>query len=166
MIPSVQRGFVAAIKKPPAAVRRAGGPDSQRNLILRGIAWETCLKLWAFQIRFVSTGPTTPSKSWLSSFEPPSERLFLSRTRDTQSCQEPLLTGSFASQCGLIVQGNVDGHDEVEIGYSFLRDQWNSRFATEAAIACRDFGFNLNLSRLVNIHLGRNQQHKPNPEIR
>ena len=42
-------------------------------------------------------------------------------------------TSTFAGQCGLIMQRNVDGRDEVEIGYSFLREQWNSGFATEAA---------------------------------
>src|ERR1700730_15408171 len=30
-------------------------------------------------------------------------------------------TSNFADQCGLILQRNVDGCDEVEIGYSFLR---------------------------------------------
>ena len=61
-------------------------------------------------------------------------------------------TRTFAGQCGLIMQRNVDGRDEVEIGYSFLRAQWNSGFATEAAMACRDFGFaNLNLAHLVSL---------------
>ena len=61
-------------------------------------------------------------------------------------------TRAFAGQCGLIMQRNVDGCDEVEIGYSFLRGQWNLGFATEAAIACRDFGFsNLNLTHLVSL---------------
>lgn len=40
-------------------------------------------------------------------------------------------TLDFVGQCGLIVQRNVDGRDEVEIGYSFLRSQWNRGFATE-----------------------------------
>jgi RimJ/RimL family protein N-acetyltransferase len=61
-------------------------------------------------------------------------------------------TGTFAGQCGLIMQRNVDGRDEVEIGYSFLRAQWNSGFATEAAMACRDFGFvNVKLTHLVSL---------------
>jgi RimJ/RimL family protein N-acetyltransferase len=61
-------------------------------------------------------------------------------------------TSSFAGQCGLTMQRNVDGHDEVEIGYSFLRREWNAGLATEAAIVCRDFGFaNLNLTRLVSL---------------
>jgi ribosomal-protein-alanine N-acetyltransferase len=61
-------------------------------------------------------------------------------------------TRTFAGQCGLMMQRDVDGRDEVEIGYSFLRGQWNAGFATEAAIVCRDFGFaNLNLTHLVSL---------------
>lgn len=61
-------------------------------------------------------------------------------------------TNAFAGQCGLILQRDVDGLDEVEIGYSFLRSQWNNGFATEAATACRDFGFaELNRARLVSL---------------
>jgi RimJ/RimL family protein N-acetyltransferase len=61
-------------------------------------------------------------------------------------------TAEFIGQCGLILQRNVDGHDELEIGYSFLRKQWNLGFATEAAIACRDFGFTtLDRAHLVSL---------------
>jgi len=61
-------------------------------------------------------------------------------------------TSNFAGQCGLILQRDVDGRDEVEVGYSFLRAQWNSGFATEAAVACRNFGFiNLDLAHLVSL---------------
>jgi RimJ/RimL family protein N-acetyltransferase len=61
-------------------------------------------------------------------------------------------TMSFAGQCGLVMQRDVDESDEVEIGYSFVRAHWNSGFATEAAIACRDFGFrDLNLGHLVSL---------------
>lgn len=61
-------------------------------------------------------------------------------------------TTQFVGQCGLILQRDVDGHDEVEIGYSFLRRQWNVGFATEAAIACRDFGFTtLDRTHLVSL---------------
>ena len=61
-------------------------------------------------------------------------------------------TATFAGQCGLVMQRNVDGRDEVEIGYSFLRGQWNSGLASEAAMACRDFGFaNLDLTHLVSL---------------
>jgi [ribosomal protein S5]-alanine N-acetyltransferase len=53
--------------------------------------------------------------------------------------------------CGLC-QIVVDNEPEVEIGHRFAREFWGQVFATEAAIAVRDYGFNaLNLSRLVAI---------------
>jgi RimJ/RimL family protein N-acetyltransferase len=59
-------------------------------------------------------------------------------------------TMEFVGQCGLTIQRDVDGRDEVEIGYLVLRRYWNMGFATEAAIACRDLGFTeLRRSRLV-----------------
>lgn len=41
-------------------------------------------------------------------------------------------TGQFAGQCGLVVQ-EVDGRQEVELGYLFLRCHWGHGLATEAA---------------------------------
>lgn len=61
-------------------------------------------------------------------------------------------TDAFVGQCGLVMQRDVDGRDEVEIGYSFLRRYWNRGLATEAARACRDYGFGtLKLRRLVSL---------------
>ena len=61
-------------------------------------------------------------------------------------------TDAFAGQCGLVMQRDVAGRDEVEIGYSFLRRYWNRGLATEAACACRDYGFGpLKLRRLVSL---------------
>lgn len=60
-------------------------------------------------------------------------------------------TGEFAGQCGLIVQ-NIEGTLEVEIGYSFRRALWGQGLATEAAQACRDYGFqHQGLSRLISL---------------
>jgi len=42
--------------------------------------------------------------------------------------------------CGLVRQ-TVDEVDEVEIGYHVRRDLWGQGLATEAARACRDYGF-------------------------
>ena len=60
-------------------------------------------------------------------------------------------SGEFVGQCGLIAQ-NVNEKPEVEIGYLFLRRWWGRGLATEAACACRDFGFRkLGLKRLISI---------------
>lgn len=59
--------------------------------------------------------------------------------------------GEFAGQCGLVKQ-EVAGRSEVEIGYLFLRRHWGQGLATEAARACRDYGFEqLGRSRLVSL---------------
>ncbi len=60
-------------------------------------------------------------------------------------------SGEFAGQCGLVAQ-EVDEKDEVEIGYLFLRRFWGRGLATEAAQACRDYGFGtLGCDRLVSL---------------
>jgi RimJ/RimL family protein N-acetyltransferase len=49
-------------------------------------------------------------------------------------------TGEFVGQCGLLTQG-IDGVNELEVGYLFVRAHWGQGYATEAARACRDHGF-------------------------
>jgi RimJ/RimL family protein N-acetyltransferase len=65
-------------------------------------------------------------------------------------------SGEFAGQCGLTVQ-EVEGKDEVEIGYLFLRKFWGRGLATEAASAARDHGFGLGYERLVSLIDPRNR---------
>jgi [ribosomal protein S5]-alanine N-acetyltransferase len=48
--------------------------------------------------------------------------------------------GELIGDCGLTVQ-EVDGTNEIEIGYHLRRDHWGQGLATEAARACRDYGF-------------------------
>ena len=70
-------------------------------------------------------------------------------------------SGEFAGQCGLTVQ-QVEGKDEVEIGYLFLRQFWGRGLATEAARAARDHGFNtLGYERLVSPHRSRKPRLPP-----
>lgn len=60
-------------------------------------------------------------------------------------------SGEVVGDCGLTVQ-NVDGIDEVEIGYHTRRDLWGQGLAAEAAQACRAFGFaRLPVDRLISI---------------
>ncbi|HEY1272973.1 MAG TPA: GNAT family N-acetyltransferase [Terriglobales bacterium] len=57
----------------------------------------------------------------------------------------------FIGDCGLIHQ-KVDDEDQIEIGYHVRRDQWGHGFATEAAKACRDYGFKrLGANRLISL---------------
>ena len=54
-------------------------------------------------------------------------------------------------QCGLTVQ-EVEGKEEIEIGYLFLRKSWGQGLATEAARAARDHGFHMpGCERLVSL---------------
>jgi len=60
-------------------------------------------------------------------------------------------TGELIGDCGLVNQV-VEDVQEVEIGYHIRRDLWRQGFATEAALACRDYGFNkLGCKRLVSL---------------
>lgn len=60
-------------------------------------------------------------------------------------------TGEVIGDCGLTMQ-NVGGVREVEIGYHVRRDHWGRGLASEAAGACRDFGFeHLPVGRLISL---------------
>lgn len=49
-------------------------------------------------------------------------------------------SGELIGDCGVTLQ-DVDGANEVEVGYHVRRDCWGQGLATEAARACRDWGF-------------------------
>lgn len=60
-------------------------------------------------------------------------------------------TRELIGDCGLVRQ-SVDAVDEIEIGYHVRRDLWNLGYASEAARACRDYGFaNLKVDRLISL---------------
>jgi ribosomal-protein-alanine N-acetyltransferase len=60
-------------------------------------------------------------------------------------------SGELIGDCGLVLQ-EVDGVNEIEIGYHVRRDHWGQGLATEAARACRDLGFaKFSVERLISL---------------
>src|SRR5262245_8773416 len=52
--------------------------------------------------------------------------------------------------CGLFFFPDIDGRAETEIGYRFARSTWGQGYATEAALAVRDYAFTtLGIKRLI-----------------
>ncbi len=59
--------------------------------------------------------------------------------------------GAFVGAVGLTEQ-TVEGRADTEIGYHLKSEHWERGLATEAAIACRDYGFaRLQRSRLISL---------------
>ncbi|HEY2601804.1 MAG TPA: GNAT family N-acetyltransferase [Thermoleophilaceae bacterium] len=87
--------------------------------------------------RYMGIGPTTTA-------EESRERLegMLGYQRDhgfTFWAVTDAETGELLGDCGLIPLEGVG--PDVELGYRFARSQWGKGYATEAASACRDLGF-------------------------
>ncbi|MEO1149041.1 MAG: GNAT family N-acetyltransferase [Cyanobacteria bacterium J06638_22] len=60
-------------------------------------------------------------------------------------------SGEVIGDCGLVPQ-QIEGVEEVEIGYHVRRDLWGQGLATEAAQACREYGFHqLGRDRLISL---------------
>ena len=60
-------------------------------------------------------------------------------------------SGECIGDCGLVVQ-EVDGVEEVEVGYHVRRDLWGKGYATEAAQCCQVYGFNrLGFKKLISL---------------
>ena len=57
-------------------------------------------------------------------------------------------TQNFIGQCGILVQ-EVDGKNEIEVGYHILKKYWGQGFATEAARLFIDYAFDRNLTPSV-----------------
>ena len=57
-------------------------------------------------------------------------------------------TGELIGKCGLLIQ-EVQGVNEVEVGYHLLRRHWGKGYATEAAQMFRDYAFRNKLAESV-----------------
>lgn len=49
-------------------------------------------------------------------------------------------TNLMIGQCGLTMQ-DCDGKQVIEVGYLFIKEFWHLGYATEAAIACKNYAF-------------------------
>lgn len=63
--------------------------------------------------------------------------------------------GEFVGDCGLTMQV-VEGHQDVEIGYHVRAELQGRGFASEAAMACRDYATSLGVTRLIAIIAAEN----------
>lgn len=54
-------------------------------------------------------------------------------------------TGQLIGQCGLLIQ-TIDGIEELEIGYSLIKDFRGKGFASEAARKCKEFAIENQIS--------------------
>jgi len=63
-------------------------------------------------------------------------------------------TGEFIGWCGLKFLEDID---QVDLGYRLLKRHWGKGYATEASIACLDYGFNtLNLQKIIGTAMKEN----------
>ncbi len=49
-------------------------------------------------------------------------------------------SGKMVGQCGLLIQ-DILGEELMEVGYSILPEYWGKGYASEAAIKCKELGF-------------------------
>jgi len=59
--------------------------------------------------------------------------------------------GKFVGDCGLTIQ-EVDGVEELEVGYQFNKNHWRQGVGAEAARGCLDYAFNqLSRRRIISM---------------
>ena len=68
------------------------------------------------------------------------------------------LTNSLIGDCGFSVK-DIDRIKEFELSFRLSRKYWGKGLGTEAALACRNYGFKtLNLDRIISIQERENKQ--------
>ncbi|MEN8138095.1 MAG: GNAT family N-acetyltransferase [Bacteroidota bacterium] len=113
--------------------------------------------------------------SWMEFIQSQEALKFISFIRSTeQACEDWILRqmerydnnegglygmytakGELIGQCGLLLQ-EIDGKEELEIGYHVMPEYWNNGYAFEAANAWKNYAFQnrINNSLISMIHTG------------
>jgi len=67
-------------------------------------------------------------------------------------------SGELIGDCGCFLR-DIDGRDDIEIGYHVRRDLWGNGYATEAAQACMQYAFTrLGVDRVISLIRPENMQ--------
>lgn len=67
-------------------------------------------------------------------------------------------SGELIGDCGCFLR-DIDGRDDIEIGYHVRRDLWGNGYATEAAQACMQYAFTkLGVDRVISLIRPENVQ--------
>jgi ribosomal-protein-alanine N-acetyltransferase len=67
-------------------------------------------------------------------------------------------TDEVIGDCGCFLR-DVDGRDDIEIGYHVRRDLWGCGYATEAALACMEYAFTkIGMDRVISLIRPENVQ--------
>jgi ribosomal-protein-alanine N-acetyltransferase len=125
--------------------------ETQR-LLLRRFVVNDLDDLWAFYsdpnvVRYIPDAPRSRNEAreeleWFLNGHPKFSELGLWATIYKE-------TGNFIGRCGLL-PGTIDNRNEVEVAFAFSKEYWGKGFATEAAHALVQYGFErLGLSRLI-----------------
>lgn len=117
---------------------------------IQWLPFMTSKKALEFFPVFATGNPIKNAHAWL-------ERQ-LKRYRENRFGLEALIdkqTGSFLGQCGLLEQ-ELDGAVELEIGYSLLPAHWGKGYATESALFFRDWAFEQGLRPSIISVIDRN----------
>lgn len=103
---------------------------------------------------YLRTKDETEASAWIER----SQRLYEEMGIGFLAC-ELKKTSEFLGICGLLLQLSVNGRDEIEVGYLFVRKFWGQGLATEAARACMDYGFHTKrCERIISLIDPNNQQ--------
>jgi RimJ/RimL family protein N-acetyltransferase len=108
------------------------------------------LKLFSDQIA-MQFFPSTKTKNEVDEWIKKNMKSYIANKFGLYSCVLKEIN-EIIGYCGFILQMDIDGNNEVEIGYGLIRSFWHKGYATEAAIGCKKYGFEkLQIEKLISL---------------